>query len=156
MDARLQPHARHADRLLDTVLIVDHELLRQHVDDLPVHRQRDRARGVDHALDVGGGDLAVLDRHDAVAVEAADVRAGDPGEDRVDLAAGHQLGFADRLADRFDRGVDIDDHALAQTLRRGGADAHDLDSGLADFGDDRRDFVGADVESDDQARAFGH
>ena len=50
--ARLEAHARHADRLLDAVLIVDDELLRQHVQDVLVDRQRDGARRVEHALDV--------------------------------------------------------------------------------------------------------
>ncbi len=49
-----------------------------------------------------GGDLAVLDRDHPLGVEALDVPAGDAGKDRLDLAAGHQLGFLDRLADGAD------------------------------------------------------
>ena len=58
VDLGLEPHARHAERLADAVLVVDDELLRQHVQDLAVHRQRDRARGVEHALDVAAAHLA--------------------------------------------------------------------------------------------------
>ncbi len=49
---RLEPHARHADRLADAFLVVDDEFLRQDVEDLLVGRDRDRLRRVDHALDV--------------------------------------------------------------------------------------------------------
>ena len=50
--ARLEAHAGHADRLLDAVLPVDQELLRQHVQDVLIDRQRHRARRVEHAVDV--------------------------------------------------------------------------------------------------------
>jgi hypothetical protein len=52
VDLRLQAHAGHAERLLDAVLLVDDVVLRQDVQHLAVHRDRDRLRGVDHALDV--------------------------------------------------------------------------------------------------------
>jgi hypothetical protein len=50
--ARLEAHARHADRLADALLPVDDEFLRQHVEDLLVRRDRDRLRGVHDARDV--------------------------------------------------------------------------------------------------------
>ncbi len=52
MDPRLEPHAAHADRLADAVLIVDDELLREHVDDLAVARERDRLGLLEDPLDV--------------------------------------------------------------------------------------------------------
>ena len=70
VDLRLEPHAAHAEWLADPVLVVDDELLRDHVDDLAVHRDRDRLGGIDHALDVASRDLPVLHRDDAVRVEA--------------------------------------------------------------------------------------
>jgi len=96
----LEPHAAHADRVLDAVLVVDDELLRDHVDDLAVHRDGDRLGGLDDAFHVGGRDLVVLarDRDDAAAVDAADVVAGDAGVDALDLDARHALGLPRRRA----------------------------------------------------------
>src|SRR5688572_14049108 len=69
----LQAHARHADRLPDILLAVDDEFLAQHVQDLLVGGDVHRARGVHGALDVEHAHLAVLHRHHAGGVEAADV-----------------------------------------------------------------------------------
>ena len=55
------------ERLLDAVLVVDDELLRQDVDDLAVERDGDRLGRVDDAGDVRLADLLVLHRHDALA-----------------------------------------------------------------------------------------
>lgn len=41
--------------------------------------------GVDHSVDVGLGDLALLDGGDAVGVEAADVAGGDAGVHRANV-----------------------------------------------------------------------
>ena len=120
VDLGLEAHAGHAQRLLDAVLVVDDELLRQDVDDLAVQRDGDRLGRVDDPGDVGLADLLVLHRDDALAVEALDVAAGDAGVDGGDLAAGHQLGLFDRAADGGDGGLDVDHHALAQALARGG------------------------------------
>jgi hypothetical protein len=38
--------------------------------------------------------------------------AGDAHVDRVDLAAGHQLGLLHRPLDGLDGGLDVDHHAL--------------------------------------------
>ena len=151
VDLGLEPHARHADGLADAVLRVDDEFLRQDVQDLLVRRDRDGTRGVDHALDVARHHFLVADRDDAVRVEAAHVAAGDACEDRMDLAAGHQLGFLDRALDRLHGRVDVDDDAALQAARRMRAHAHDFDDSLGgQLADDRHDFRRADVESDDQ------
>ena len=107
-----EPHARHADRIADAFLAVDDEFLRQHVQNLLVGGDRDRLGRVDHVLDIAVRDLLVADRDDAVGVEAAHVAAGDAGVDRVDLAAGHQLGLFDRALDRLHGRLDIDHHAF--------------------------------------------
>src|SRR5690606_22120616 len=101
-------------------------------------------------------DLLVLDRDDPLGVEALDVAAGDPGEDRVDLAAGHQLGFLDRPPDGADRRLDVDDDALAQPLRRVAADADDVDPVVGGLADDGADLRGPDVETDDQLALLAH
>ena len=59
----LEPHARHAERLLDAVLVVHDVGLGQDVDDLAVLGQVDGAGGVERAVDVVLAHLAVLARH---------------------------------------------------------------------------------------------
>ncbi len=131
-------------------LLVDDEVLRQHVEDLAAGRQRHGARRVDGAPHVVARDLAVLAGHrdHAAAVEALDVRSADRQVHRADLDAGHQLGFLDRLLDRLDRRLEIDDDAALQALRFGDADADHIDAAvvqqLADHG---ADLGGADVET---------
>ena len=102
------------DRVLDAALVVDHEFLGQDVEHLAIGRQRDRARRFEHALDVARRDLAAPHRDHAVHVEALDVAAGRSRDHAADLAAGHQLGLVDGLADRLDRGVDVDHGALLE------------------------------------------
>ncbi len=81
----------HADGLSHAVLVVDHEGLGQHVDDLAVLGQVDGPGGVHRALHVGLVHLAVLagDGHHPAAVDSADVAASHPHVDARHLDAGH-------------------------------------------------------------------
>ena len=115
VDVHFEPRAGHADRRADAVLLVDDEVLRQDVQDLAAARQRDRLGRVDRAPDVLARDLPVLagHRHDAAAVEGLDVRARQSEVDGIDLDAGGEFRFVDRLLDRFDGRLEVDDHAAA-------------------------------------------
>jgi hypothetical protein len=96
------------------------------------------------------GDLAILagDRDHAAAVETLDVRARQREVDRVDLDSGHQFGFFDRLLDRIDRRLEIDDDAAANAARFGDADADDVKTIAGEnLADHRGHLRGADVES---------
>src|SRR5207247_5419831 len=125
-----EPRAGHPDGRADAVLLVDDEVLRQHVQDFASGRQRYRLGGIDRAADVLARDLAILarDRDDAAAVEALDVRARQREVDRVDLDAGHHLGLVDRFLDRIDRRLEVDDDAAADAARFRRADADDVDA----------------------------
>ena len=153
--ARLEPHAGHAERIADAVLIVDDVLLWQHVQHLAVHRDRDGLGRIDHARDVRVADFLVLDRDDAVRVQPAHVRAGDRRVHGRDLAAGHVLGLVDRLLDRLHGRVDVDDVAAAQAFRRRRSDADDIDAVLGHLAGDAGDLGGADIEADDDLGCFG-
>jgi len=132
-------------------LRVDDEFLRQDVQDLLVRGYRDRTRRVDDALHVAGGHFLLADGDDAVRVEAAHVTARDPGEHRVDLAAGHELGLLHGALNRLHRRVDVDDHALLQAARGVRAEPHDLDRPVrSQLPDDRHHLGGADVEPHDE------
>ena len=50
----------------NTVLVVDHELLRQDMQDFLVRRDGHRAGGIDDTLDIIGHHFLVPDRHNAV------------------------------------------------------------------------------------------
>jgi hypothetical protein len=66
----------------------------------------------------------------------------------VDLDARHQLGFLDRLLDRLDGGLEVDDDAAADAARLGHADADDVDAVVLDeLADDGADLRSADVEA---------
>src|SRR5262249_55622275 len=110
-----------------------------------------RLRCVDGAADVFARDLAVLAGHGnhPAAVESLDVRPGQRQVDGVNLDAGHQLRFVDRLLDRVDRGFEVHDDAAADSARFGDAEPDDVETvAVEHFADDRRHFRGADVEPD--------
>ena len=147
----LEARAGHSDRRADAVLFVDHEVLRQYVEDFAAGRQRHRLGRVDRAPHVLARDLAVLPRHrdDAAAVESLDVRTGEREMHRVDLDARHQLGFLNRLLDGVDRGLEIDDDASTDAARLGDAEADDVEPAAVEhLADDRRHLRRADVEPD--------
>ena len=120
------------DRRADAVLLVDDEVLRQHVQNLAPGRQRHGLGRVDRPPHVVARDLAVLAGHGdhAAAVEALDVRARQREMDGVDLDAGHQLGFLDRLLDRIHRGLEVDDDAALDAARLRDADADDVEAAV--------------------------
>ena len=93
MDLHLQPHAAHADGVFYPVLIIHDILLGDDVEKVPVGRDGHRLCRIDGPGDVVLPYLLVLDRHDAVAVEALDVGARDAGQAAGDLDARHQLRF---------------------------------------------------------------
>ena len=150
VDLRLEADAAHSQGFPDPVLVIDDELLGNHVDDLPVHRDRHRLGGVDDAAHVVAAHLSVLHGDDAVGVEALDVSSRNPRVYRRDLAVRHQLRFFHGVLDGIDGGVDVDDDALAQSLRRVRTDSDDIGAVLCALRNDRADLGGADVEAHDQ------
>ena len=143
---------RHPDRFPDPVLVVDDELLGEDVQDLLVGRNRNRARGVDDAVDVAVADLAVANRHDPLRVEAADVTPGHPDVDRPDGLPGHDLGLLHRVPDGFHGVLDVDHHAPLEAAREIGADPEELNlARIRGLPDQRHHLRGADVEPRDEA-----
>ncbi len=149
MHLGLQTHARHAERLAHAFLVIDHVFLRKDMQHLLIGRNRHGLAGIQYPLDIGLDDLTVTDGNDAVGIEAADVVAGQTREYRVDLAAGHELGFFYGALDRLDGGLDVDHYALLQAAGRMRADTDDLQFAVrADFADERDHFGGANIQSD--------
>ena len=145
-----ETRAGHPHRRADAVLLVDDEILRQHVQDFAAGRQRHRLGGVDGAPHVFLRDLPVLpgDGDHAPAVEPLDVRPGQRQMDRVDLDAGHQLRLVDRLLDRLDGRLEVDHDAAADAARLGDAEPDDIQPARVEhLADDRRHFRRADVEA---------
>ena len=112
---------------------------------------------LDRAVDVLAGDLAVMggDRDLAPRVEALDVLAADADEGAVDLPARQPLGALDRVGDRADGLVDVDDDALLQPGGGHGPVAHDRQPAVAaDLADERADLARADVDADEDRFSF--
>ena len=95
-------------------------------------RQRHGFRRVDRAPHIVSRNLPVFARHGdhAAAVEPFDVRTGDGDVDRVDLDAGHQLGFVHRTFDRLDGRFEIHHGAAPDALRLGDTNADDLEAAV--------------------------
>src|SRR5690606_32928927 len=125
----------------DAVLIVDHVLLGQDMQDLAVCWNGDRFGGIDDTLDVVLADFLVLDGHDSVGVETTDVTSCDADVDGRDVASSHVLRFLNRLLNRLHGGIDVDHHALAHSSGASSTNADDVEAILGDFTDDCRDLA---------------
>ena len=117
----LEPQRAHPERVLDALLAVDAEAASLDVEHLAVGRDRHRAGDLDRPVDVLARDLAVVagDRDLAGRVEALDVLAADADEGAIDLPARQALGALDRVRDRADGLVDVDDDALLEARTPG-------------------------------------
>ena len=112
----LKANATHANRIADAFLrIVQYIVARDRMQDPLVGGNRDSPCGIQHAIQVGVGHLAVPNRDDALRVATLHVVAGDRSVDAAHFAASHQLGFFHRALDGLHGGVDIDHHASAQS-----------------------------------------
>ena len=125
----LQPLGGHAERIVDAVLPIDHELPGDDVQQLELGRDVDRLGGLDDPVDVLAGDLLVLAHHrdHAARVDRADVIAGDADVHRLDLQPGHHLGLVHRFLHRVDGLVEVDDVAAPRPFHRRRPLADDLD-----------------------------
>ena len=79
-----------------------------------------------------------------------DVAARNAGVHRLDLAAGHELGLFHGLAYGLNRLVDVDHHALAQTIGGTRAYPDDIYSVFGGFADNGADLCRAYVKADDE------
>jgi len=115
VDVRLEPGPDHAQRVGDSVLPVHRELAGHDVDNLMILRDLHATGGVDDPGHVFLRDLSILagDGDHSATVEGADIRAGDAHPGAGDLDPRHDLRLLGGALDRLDRGVDVDDVALA-------------------------------------------
>ena len=80
------------------------------------------------------------------------------GELTIDLETGRELRFLDRLLDRFDGRLQVDDHAAPHLARVGEADPDDVEPVVVGhLADDSRDFLDVlIVEADQISLPFTH
>src|SRR6266478_1551108 len=107
MDVGFQALADHAGGVANAVLGVDHELVRENVEDFAVFGEGDIARGIDGAAHVVTLDVTgTMPQCDAAAtVYAAHVVAGDADHRGFHGHAGHALGLFHGAANRAHRGI---------------------------------------------------
>src|SRR6185295_949420 len=144
-----EPHAQKPDRVSDSILSVDRELLGQHVDDLAIGWHADRTRLIDDPVDVFFRDVAVAaaDRDHPSRVDAADLDAAQTNVGGIDRQSRHHLRLFDRAFDRVNGSLDIDDDALANSARGSTPDPDDLERViLGYFSYHRSDLGCSDVE----------
>ncbi len=148
--ACLKTHSTHAERFLDTILIIDDELLRQDMNHFPIHWYCQSFRCIDYAADIFVGNFPVFNSNHSLGVDSLDVATGNTGKDRLDLATGHQLGFLNRLANCIDRTFDIDDDTLTQPPRRAGTNTDDIKTLVCQCPDYGTDFRCTNIQADNQ------
>src|SRR5687768_7329811 len=115
----------------------------------------DRFGVANRVLHIFFHDLAIVgsDGMKTAIVEAAHVAASDAEINAADFGVGGLLSFDDCVANVFGGGIGVDDFAFAHAARTRLAKADDVESSLvADLADDRADFGGADVQSNDEGR----
>jgi hypothetical protein len=144
--------ADQTDRVVDTRLVIDQELLANEVERIRVGLKIESFGDTDGILDVVLGDAAIIGRDEmfAAIVDGGDVSSCDAEPDAADLHIGHFLCLIQGLADEFGEIGWIDDLALAHAAGFGLAEAEDFEAALAGhIGDDGADFGRADFESND-------
>ncbi len=113
----LQPHAEHSHGVLNSVVSIDYELPRQHVDDLPVRGEVDHPGGINGPLNVFGTDLLILSahRHHATTVGEGYVAPADTNPDRFHPEACHTTGLLGGLGDCLDGSIYVNYYTLSQS-----------------------------------------
>ena len=157
----LEAHPRHPDRVHHAVLLVDHVLMRDVVQQLVVPPQGHRARYFVDARHVLPRDLFPRHRHHARGGPRRHVLAGDPARDAAHLRPRHPLGVAHRGHDRPRRLIDVADHAAphAGIPRQAHAEhlRHRRARQVADhFGDHRARLRAAEVEPGHEPTIAAH
>ena len=109
----LKTHSAHPQRLANTVLVINDELLRQDVYHLAIKRHSNSTRRVNYPLDIRLSNLTVFYRNNAITVETLDMTASNAGVNLRDLTTSHQLSILNGALDRLNRRLDVDDHPLA-------------------------------------------
>ncbi len=130
MDIHFETGAEHAERVADSILIVNDEFLRQDMYDLAVRRQRHGSRRLDDAANILAIDLARPrgnGRH-AAAVETPDVRSGKADINSFDLAARHGFGLMNTFLDRLHGRLEVDDRSPLQPFGLGNTKADRLEA----------------------------
>ena len=114
MYPRFEVVRNHADRVGDALVVIDDELLFQHVQGVLLFFARQLPRAHDGVDEVVFADAAVADLRVAVAVHAEDVFATDADERAVDFHPGFFFGDGDGMADGVADGGDVGDDARFQ------------------------------------------
>ena len=137
MNADFDFLAHQAGRIVHAGLAVDDELLRKEMQGFAIFRQWDGAGLFDGSADVFAADLAGAPAkgNSAMAVYAANMRAGDADDSVLDGGLGNVLSFLNGLLDGVDSLVEIGDDAFAHAARIGDAMAAIAQGILVDFGD---------------------
>ena len=105
-----EPDTGHAHRLLDTFLAVDHEFLRQDVQNFLIRRDGHRLGGINDPINISLGHFTIAYSDNAMGVQALDVTTGNAGIHRVNTAPRHELSLFHRTLDGLDGGFDVDHH----------------------------------------------
>ena len=148
----------HADGIADVVLLVDQKFLRQHMQNFAVFGKRNGARGVHGPAHVLLFDIARAgaQRNSPSAIHSAHVAAGNADHRRLDRHVGHAFRFLERAADGADRGIQIDDQALARSFGLSRAHSQEARAAILNFGYQRARFGAADVQRDQIALLLPH
>jgi len=148
VDVGFEALSHHADSVANTVLRIDHEFVREDVEDLAVFGERNVAGGIDGAADVVAFDIpgAIAEGDAAAAVDAANMAAGDTDDGGLNGNVGDAFGFFDGAANRADGGIEIDDQAFAQAFGFGRPQREKSNLFAVYFGDQRARFRAADIQ----------
>ena len=109
MNVGLHAHTGHTEWVIDAILSIDDELLRDDVNDLSVGRKCDTLRILDEAVDIGLRHFMVrpADANHAAALEALNMVAGNADHHRLDIHTRLRARLIHCGTDRPDRSVDV-------------------------------------------------
>src|SRR5258707_14298195 len=124
--------------------------MRKNVEHFAIFRERDVASSVNRSANIFAFDVAraIAESHAAAAIESANVTSGDADDGGFDRNAGDAFSFFDRATNGADRGIEIDDGALAQAFGFGGAKRQEFQLLVGKLRDQYTGLGGPDVQTD--------
>jgi len=151
MHVDFKPLPNHAERIANAVLRVDHEFMRQNVQNFAIFGKGDVARGIYGTANVVALDVAAaMPKGDAAAaVHSANMTSCDADDCGLDGNVGDAFRFFNGATNGANGGVQIDDEALAQAFGFGRAEREKFHLFLIDFRDQGARFRAANVQTND-------
>src|SRR5512136_1378220 len=143
MNLGLEAHAGHADGVPDAVLVVNHKVLRQGVQDFSVQRDGNSLGRLNCPLHIFLVNLSTFNGDNADTVLSFYMSAGNTHKNGANFAVEGVLSLFNGLSDCINRTLNVNDDTFSHAVRWMRAYAQDVYAGIGNFSHNGTGFSGA-------------